>query len=125
MSNPVVTIDESNPDRPRLVVEMPSDQREAIQSAVEALSEAGDSAKVQRIVSEALLTAVEQRYFWTHEWQCKEQEADEAVAEGRVHTFDTMDEMIGLLDAQKNPLTHPHREVSGNRAVQQCLRTTP
>jgi hypothetical protein len=100
MSKPVVTIDESTPDRPRLVVEMPADQREAIQRALEALTEAGDGAKVQRIVSEALLTAVEQRYFWTPEWQAKEQEADEAVAEGRVRTFDSVDEMIDFLDAQ-------------------------
>jgi len=100
MPRPVVTIDETTPDRPRLVVEMPADQREAIQAALEALTEAGDGAKVQRIVSEALLTAVEQRYFWSPEWQAREQEADEALAEGRVRTFDTMDEMIAFLDAQ-------------------------
>lgn len=100
MSEPVVTIDESTPDRPRLVVEMPVDQREAIRTALEALTAAGDGARVQRIVSEALLTAVEQRYFWTPEWQAKEQEADEAITEGRVRTFDTVDEMIDFLDAQ-------------------------
>jgi len=100
MPRPVVTIDETTPDRPRLVVEMPADQREAIQAALEALTEAGDGAKVQRIVSEALLTAVEQRYFWSPEWQAREQEADEALAEGRVRTFDTMDEMTAFLDAQ-------------------------
>jgi hypothetical protein len=64
------------------------------------LTEAGDGARIQRIVSEALLTAVEQRYFWTSEWQAKEREADEAIAEGRVRTFDTMDEMLNFLDAQ-------------------------
>ena len=100
MAKPVVRIDESTPERPRLVVEMRADQREAIQAALEALTEAGDGAKVQRIVSEALLTAVEQRYFWTPEWQAKEREADEAVAEGKVRTFGTMDEMIAFLDAQ-------------------------
>ena len=100
MSEPVVTIDESTPDRPRLVVEMPVDQREAIRTALEALTAAGDGARVQRIVSEALLTAVEQRYFWTPEWQAKEQEVDEAITEGRVRTFDTVDEMIDFLDAQ-------------------------
>jgi len=100
MSKPVVTLDESSPDRPRLVVEMPADQWEAIRTALAALAEAGDGARIQRIVSEALLTAVEQRYFWTPEWQAKEREADEAIAEGRVRTFDTMDEMIAFLDAQ-------------------------
>jgi molybdopterin biosynthesis enzyme MoaB len=44
MSRPVATIDESTPDRPRLVVEMPAGQREAIQAALEALTEAGDEA---------------------------------------------------------------------------------
>ena len=100
MSKPVVTLDESTPDRPRLVVEMPADQHEAIRTALAALAEAGDGARVQRIVSEALLTAVEQRYFWTHEWQARERKADEAIAEGRLRSFDTMDEMISFLDAQ-------------------------
>ena len=100
MSKPVVTLDESTPQPTSLVVEMPADQREAIRRALEALTEAGDGAKVQRIVSEALLTAVEQRYFWTHEWQAKEKEADQALVEGRVRTFDTMDDMIDFLDAQ-------------------------
>lgn len=100
MSQPVVKLDESTPDRPRLVVEMPADQREAIRTALVALTEAGDGARIQRIVSEALLAAVEQRYFWAPEWQAKEREADEAIAEGRVRTFDTMDEMITFLDAQ-------------------------
>jgi len=89
MSKPVVKLDESTPNRPRLVVEMPADQREAIRTALAALAEDGDGARIQRIVSEALLTAVERL------------EADEAVAEGPVRTFDTMDEMIAFLDAQR------------------------
>ncbi len=100
MSKPVVTIDESTPDRPRLVVEMPADQRAAIQTALDTQTEVGDGAKVQRIVSEALLNAMEQRYFWTPEWLAKKKEADDAVAKGRVRTFDTMDDMIDFLDAQ-------------------------
>jgi len=44
--------------------------------------------------------AVEQRTFWTPEWQAKEREADEAIAEGRVRIFDTMEEMLEFLDAQ-------------------------
>ena len=100
MSRPIVKLDESTPGRPRLVVEMPVDQQNAIRAALDALTEAGDGAMIQRILSEALLAAVEQRYFWTPEWQAKEREADEAIAEGRVRTFDTMEEMLAFLDAQ-------------------------
>ena len=100
MSQPVVKLDESTPDRPQLVVEVPAEQRGAIQAALDALTEAGDGAMIQRIVAEALLTAVEQRYFWTPEWQVKEQEADEAIAEGRVRTFDSMEDMLTFLNAQ-------------------------
>jgi hypothetical protein len=100
MSQPVIKLDESTPDRPRLVVEVPAEQRGAIQAALDALTEAGDGAMIQRIVAEALLTAVEQRYFWTPEWQVKEQEADDAIAEGRVRTFDSMEDMLTFLNAQ-------------------------
>jgi hypothetical protein len=100
MSQPVVKLDESTPDRPRLVVEVPAEQRGAIQAALDALTEAGDGSMIQRIVAEALLTAVEQRYFWTPEWQVKEQEADDAIAEGRVRTFDSMEDMLTFLNAQ-------------------------
>lgn len=100
MSPPVVTLDESTPDRLQLVVEVPAEQQDAIRAALKALTEAGDGTMIQRILSEALLTAVEQRYFWTPEWQAKERDADEAIAEGRVRTFDTMEEMLAFLDAQ-------------------------
>jgi hypothetical protein len=83
MSQPVIKLDESTPDRPRLVVEVPAEQRGAIQAALDALTEAGDGAMIQRIVAEALLTAIEQRYFWTPEWQIKEQEADDEPGSGR------------------------------------------
>jgi hypothetical protein len=100
MSQPVIKLDESTPDRPRLVVEVPAEQRGAIQAALDALTEAGDGTMIQRIVAEALLTAVDQPYFWTPEWQVKEQEADEAIAEGRVRTFDSMEDMLTFLNAQ-------------------------
>ena len=38
--------------------------------------------------------------FYTPEWQAKEQAADQAIAEGRVRTFDTMEDMLDFLDAQ-------------------------
>lgn len=47
-----------------------------------------------------LLTAARQSYFWTPEWQAKKQAADQAIAEGRVRTFDTMHAMLDFLDAQ-------------------------
>jgi hypothetical protein len=100
MVQPIITLDESIPDHPRLVVQMPVEQQEAIRAALQALTKAGDRSRIQRIVSEALLAAVEQRYFWTPEWQAKEREADEAIAEDRVCTFDTMEEMLAFLDAQ-------------------------
>jgi hypothetical protein len=54
----------------------------------------------QTIVLDTLRIAAEQTYFWTPEWQAKERAADQAVAEGRVRTFDTMEEMLDFLDAQ-------------------------
>jgi len=52
---------------------------------LDTLTKAGDGILIQRILSEALLTAVEQTYFWTPEWQAKEREADEAIARGLSH----------------------------------------
>ena len=100
MSRPIATLDVTIPDHPRLVVEVSPEQQAAIQSALDALTEAGDGILIQRILSVALLTAVEQTYFWTPEWQAKEQEADKAIAEGRVQTFDTVEDMLTFLDAQ-------------------------
>ena len=100
MSKPVVTLDEAVPGHPRLVVELLPEQQAAIQEALDTLLEAGDGAAIQQIVSEALQSAAEQRYFWTPEWQAKEREADEAITEGRVRTFDTMDQMVEFLDSE-------------------------
>ena len=41
-----------------------------------------------------------QACFWTEWWQAMERAADEAVAKGQFHTFDSMDEMLDFLDAQ-------------------------
>lgn len=44
----------------------------------------------------------EQRYFWTEEWQKKEQEADEAIARGEVlGPFDDAEEAIRALRTAK------------------------
>ena len=100
MSKPVATLDKTVSGHPRLVVELLPEQQAAIQVALDTLLEAGDGSAIQRIVAEALQIAAEQLYFWTPEWQAKEQEADRAIAEGRVRTFDTMDQMLEFLDVQ-------------------------
>ena len=100
MSRPIATLDVTVPGHPRLVVEVPPEQQAAIQQALDALTKAGDGTVIQRILSQALLTAVEQLYFWTPEWRAREREADVAIAEGRVRTFGTMEEMLEFLDAQ-------------------------
>ena len=100
MSRPVVTLDETIPGHPRLVVELLPEQQAAVQEALDALLEAGDGQAIQEIVAEALQAAVEQRYFWTREWQAREREADKAIAEGRLRTFDTMDDMLEFLDRE-------------------------
>ena len=100
MSKPIATLDEAVPGHPRLVVELLPDQKAAVQEALDILLQAADSSIIPQIVSDALQTAAEQRYFWTAEWQSKEREADEAIAEGRVRTFDTLDQMLDFLDKQ-------------------------
>jgi len=100
MFSPAATLDKTDPGHPRLVVELLPEQQAAIQAALDTLIEAGGGSAVQRIVAEALQTAVEQIYFWTPEWQAREREADKAIAEGRVRTFDTMDQMLESLDSQ-------------------------
>jgi hypothetical protein len=100
MSQPVATLDDAVPGHPRLVVELLPEQQAAVQEALDTLLEAGDGSAIQQIVSEALETAAQQRYFWTPEWQAKEREADEAIAKGRVRTFDTVDQMLEFLDGE-------------------------
>ena len=63
----------------------------------------------QTILLDALRTASEQAYLSTPEWQARERAADQAIAEGRVRTFDTMDEMLDFL----NPIKYRSVEPSG------------
>jgi hypothetical protein len=37
---------------------------------------------------------VDQRWFWTKEWQAREREAEADIAAGRVQTFETVDELL-------------------------------
>jgi len=46
----------------------------------------------------------EDAWFWTPEWQQKEREADEDIANGNVYKFDTVDEAIaGLHQLSQEP----------------------
>ncbi|WP_028935097.1 AbrB/MazE/SpoVT family DNA-binding domain-containing protein [Pseudonocardia spinosispora] len=41
---------------------------------------------------------VDQRWFWTPEWQAMEREADEEIAAGQGTTFDTGEELLAHFD---------------------------
>ena len=100
MRHQAVTLDTSDDETSRLVIEVPPEQEQAIQDALETLSRMETGVSAQTVVLDALRIAAEQTYFWTPEWQAKEQAADRAIAEGRVRTFDTMDQMLDFLDEQ-------------------------
>ena len=96
-----VRLDSANAQRPRLVVAVPLDQADSIREALGKLANstsAGISA--QTVILDALRMAAERTYFWTPEWQEKERAANLAIAEGRVQTFDRMNDMIDFLDEQ-------------------------
>lgn len=44
------------------------------------------------------LIPAEQAWFWTKEWQAGEKEADEDIAQGRVKTFNRLDDLLEELD---------------------------
>lgn len=100
MRHQAVILDTSDDEISRLVIEVPPEQEQAIQDALETLSQMKTGISAQTVVLDALRIAAEQTYFWTPEWQAKEQAADQAIAEGRVRTFDAMDQMLDFLDAQ-------------------------
>jgi hypothetical protein len=98
MRHQAVILDTSDNRTSRLVIEVPPEQEQVIQNALETLSQMETGVSAQTVVLDALRTAAEQTYFWTPEWQSKEQAADRAIAEGRVQTFDTMDQMLDFLN---------------------------
>lgn len=93
-----IFLDTSIARHPRLIVDIPSDVEDEIRRALESLAQENVSART--IMLDALRVAAEQTYFWTPEWQAKEQAADEAIAQGRIRTFDTMDEMLDFFDQE-------------------------
>jgi len=46
----------------------------------------------------------EQAWFWTHEWQAKEREADGDRAVGRVTRYGSDDEFLASLEERAKPL---------------------
>ena len=96
-----VRLDTADARRPQLVVAVPLDQTDIVREALAKLaSSTSPGASAQEVILNALRTAAEQAYFWTPEWQEKEDAADLAIAEGRAQTFDRIDEMIDFLDQQ-------------------------
>lgn len=49
------------------------------------------------------------RWYWTQTWQQAEREADSDMAEGRYQDFDTIDQVIAVL--QQNVITDPPDKV--------------
>lgn len=84
--------------RLRLIIDVPADQQASVNQAIEQLQ--AEQRPVGGLIVESLLTAVEQAYFWTPDWQAKEQAADADLAAGRYQRFDSMDDLLGFLDAQ-------------------------
>jgi hypothetical protein len=46
----------------------------------------------------------EQAWFWTHEWQAKEHEADDDLATGRVTHYESDEEFLAALNERTKPL---------------------
>jgi hypothetical protein len=46
----------------------------------------------------------EQAWFWTHEWQTKEREAEDDRKAGRVTRYDSDDEFLATLEERTKPL---------------------
>lgn len=98
---PDVRLDTANVRRPQLVVAVPPDQEGSVREALAKLaSSTAPGTSAQEVILDALRMAAEQTYFWTPEWQEKERAAALAIAEGRVQTFDRVDDMIDFLDQQ-------------------------
>ncbi|MBI3913360.1 MAG: hypothetical protein HY327_04135 [Chloroflexi bacterium] len=95
---PRVVLDTRQSKRPRLVVQVPLTEELHIRQALEQLSRTKKGISAQAVVLDALCIAAEQTYFWTPEWQAKERSADQAIANKRVRTFGSMEEMLEFLD---------------------------
>ena len=79
---------------------VPPDQTDIVRDALAKLAgSAAPGISAQEVILDALRTAAEQTYFWTPEWQAKERAA-RAIAEGRMQSFDRVDDMIDFLDYQ-------------------------
>ena len=97
---PRVALDTRIAKRPRLVVQVPPTKEPQIRQALKQLSRTKNGVSAQAVVLDALRIAAEQTYFWTPAWQAKERAADQAITEERIRTFDSIEEMLNVLDRQ-------------------------
>lgn len=65
------------------------------------LSPAEKSELARRLDEEAVFD--DQSWYWTPQWQAAEKEADEDIADGRVHRYNNVDEAIKFLKEQRDP----------------------
>jgi len=73
----------------------------------EANVEEGDLLSVHLEADRIILTPKKlidksQGYFWSKAWQAAEQEAERDIAEGRVESYDTVDDLIAALDEESD-----------------------
>ena len=68
--------------------------------------EIGDYVELRMVEGQLVLVPKQlidkdQTWFWTEEWQAAEHEAEDDLRTGRARKFDTLDELITDLDADK------------------------
>ena len=57
--------------------------------------------KLARRLDELEVFDENQEWFWTPEWQAAEKEADEDITAGRVHHYNSIDEMLRALHKRR------------------------
>jgi hypothetical protein len=91
---------ENDKGQAQLVLSIPPEREKEVAQALEALLKADDKAATESRLLDVIITAAEQGYFWTPEWQADEQEIDDQLSHGEYETFDSMDDMLTFLDQQ-------------------------
>jgi len=91
---------ENDKGQTQLVLSVPPEREQEVVQALEALLEAHDKAATESRLLDVIITAAEQSYFWTPEWQADEKEIDDQLRRGEYKTFDSIDDMLTFLDQQ-------------------------